>query len=84
MVLGFDVYLFCFWTEAGTYREYVGYTGNSSKREEALKKGGSNWTKPMKKGTSKPLQFFAVGIRSKAVARCRLYDGSASMGKKAE
>ena len=79
MVLHFFVCLFRFWTEKGTYREYVGYTGNASKREDALKKGGANWTKPMKKGTSKPLEFFAVGIRSKAVARCRLYDGSASM-----
>ena len=69
MVL-YTVYKAAFWTKKGTYREYVGYTGNVSQREDTLAKGGSNWTKPLEKGTLK-MSFLAVNIQSRAVARCQ-------------
>ena len=45
MVL-YYVYKGSFKTKEGTYREYVGYTGTASQREDLLTKGGVKWTKP--------------------------------------
>lgn len=66
MVL-YDIYLAFFQTLAGTFRTYVGYTGNAEKREDKLGLGGVGWTKCLKKGTLK-LKVLVPGVDSKAVA----------------
>jgi hypothetical protein len=66
MVL-YEVYLAFFQTLAGTFRSYIGYTGNAEKREDKLGLGGVGWTKCLKKGTLK-LKVLVPGLDSKAVA----------------
>lgn len=63
----YDVYLASFQTLAGTFRSYIGYTGNADKREDKLGLGGVDWTKCLKKGTLK-LEVLVPGLDSKAVA----------------
>jgi ribosomal protein L7Ae-like RNA K-turn-binding protein len=65
MVL-YTVYKASFETQKGTFRQYVGYTGNASKREDKLGLGGVNWTKPLKKGSLK-LRVLVADVESKAV-----------------
>ena len=66
MVL-YDVYSASFETKAGTFRTYIGYTGNAEKREDKLGLGDVNWTSCLKKGTLK-LEVLVPGLGSKAVA----------------
>lgn len=63
----YDVYLASFQTLAGTFRSYIGYTGNADKREDKLGLGGVDWTKCLNKGTLK-LEVLVPGLDSKAVA----------------
>ena len=63
MVL-YYLYKGSFKTKECTCREYVGYTGNASQREDLLTKGGVNWTKPLQKGTFK--MDFSLGHKEQS------------------
>lgn len=63
----YDVYRAFFLTLAGTFRTYIGYTGNAEKREDKLGLNGVDWTKCLKKGTLK-LKVLVPSVDSKAVA----------------
>ena len=70
MVVLYSVYKVKFRTRLNTYREYVGFTGNATRREDKLGLGGVDWTKPLQKDTLQPMQLLHINIESKAVARC--------------
>jgi hypothetical protein len=63
----YDVYEISLQTKRGTFRKYLGYTGNAAKREDKLNLGGVGWTACLKKGTLK-MRIVAADVGSKAVA----------------
>lgn len=67
MVL-YSVYRAKFLTVMNTLRFYIGFTGNTAKREDKLGLGEQPWTSCLKKGTLQ-LGILHADVESKEVAR---------------
>jgi hypothetical protein len=64
----YDVYELSFKTQKDTFRKYIGYTGNVSKREDKLKRGGADWTNCLSEVLKMRILHTDVGSKHVALA----------------